>query len=111
MPLKLRKVGNCISPPRSYQKVVPLAIQEKVFCSWLDSINVILHDLRYYFLFQIREEAAIRELVTVAKETRTGGPAEGAHLHIVHLSDSSSSLDLIKVLFYMHVAPVGYNAL
>ncbi|XP_062161688.1 allantoinase [Alnus glutinosa] len=42
------------------------------------------------------EEAAIRELVTVAKETRTGGPAEGAHLHIVHLSDSSSSLDLIK---------------
>lgn len=45
----------------------------------------------------------------MTKETRTGGPAEGAHLHIVHLSDSSSSLDLIKVLFYMHVAPVGHN--
>ncbi|KAB1206383.1 Allantoinase [Morella rubra] len=42
------------------------------------------------------EEAAIKELVTVTKDTRIGGLAEGAHLHIVHLSDSSSSLDLIK---------------
>ncbi|KAH9796948.1 Allantoinase [Citrus sinensis] len=41
------------------------------------------------------EEAAIRELLTVAKDTRTDGPAEGAHLHIVHLSDASSSLDLL----------------
>lgn len=44
-----------------------------------------------------REQAAISELLTVAKDTRIGGPAEGAHLHIVHLSDASSSLDLIKV--------------
>ncbi|KAJ9690439.1 hypothetical protein PVL29_012869 [Vitis rotundifolia] len=42
------------------------------------------------------EEAAIRELLTVTKDTRAGGPAEGAHLHIVHLSDASSSLDLVK---------------
>ncbi|KAF8413896.1 hypothetical protein HHK36_001891 [Tetracentron sinense] len=42
------------------------------------------------------EEAAVRELLTVTKDTRTGGPAEGAHLHIVHLSDARSSLDLIK---------------
>ncbi|KAA8515270.1 hypothetical protein F0562_018500 [Nyssa sinensis] len=42
------------------------------------------------------EEAAIRELLTVTKDTRTGGHAEGAHLHIVHLSDARSSLDLIK---------------
>ncbi|EOY28276.1 Allantoinase, putative isoform 5 [Theobroma cacao] len=42
------------------------------------------------------EEAAIRELLTVTKDTRIGGPAEGAHLHVVHLSDASSSLDLIK---------------
>ncbi|KAK1420093.1 hypothetical protein QVD17_21420 [Tagetes erecta] len=42
------------------------------------------------------EEAAIRELLTVAKDTRIGGPAEGAHVHIVHLSDSRSSLELIK---------------
>jgi allantoinase len=42
------------------------------------------------------EEAAIRELLAVAKDTRIGGPAEGAHVHIVHLSDASSSLDLIK---------------
>ncbi|KAJ4703465.1 allantoinase [Melia azedarach] len=42
------------------------------------------------------EQAAISELLTVAKDTRIGGPAEGAHLHIVHLSDASSSLDLIK---------------
>ncbi|KAL6991049.1 allantoinase [Sarracenia purpurea var. burkii] len=42
------------------------------------------------------EEAAIAELLTVTNGTRIGGPAEGAHLHIVHLSDARSSLDLIK---------------
>ncbi|CAL5412219.1 unnamed protein product [Camellia sinensis] len=42
------------------------------------------------------EEAAIRELLTVTNSTRAGGPAEGTHLHIVHLSDARSSLDLIK---------------
>ncbi|TQD88352.1 hypothetical protein C1H46_026096 [Malus baccata] len=42
------------------------------------------------------EEAAIKDLLTLTKDTRIGGPAEGAHLHIVHLSDSRSSLDLIK---------------
>ncbi|KAH6773703.1 allantoinase [Perilla frutescens var. hirtella] len=42
------------------------------------------------------EEAAIRELLTVTKNTRAGGPAEGAHLHIVHLADARSSLELIK---------------
>jgi len=45
-----------------------------------------------------REEAAIRQLVGVSKDTGIGGPLEGAHVHIVHLSDSSASLDLIKVL-------------
>ncbi|THG04001.1 hypothetical protein TEA_007134 [Camellia sinensis var. sinensis] len=44
----------------------------------------------------IKEEAANRELLTVANDARAGGPAEGAHLHIVHLSDARSSLDLIK---------------
>ncbi|GMP27337.1 hypothetical protein CsSME_00003376 [Camellia sinensis var. sinensis] len=34
----------------------------------------------------------------IANDARAGGPAEGAHLHIVHLSDARSSLDLIKVL-------------
>ncbi|XAR66450.1 Allantoinase [Bertholletia excelsa] len=42
------------------------------------------------------EEAAIRELLTVSNCTSIGGPAEGAHLHIVHLSDARSSLELIK---------------
>ncbi|KAL9321222.1 hypothetical protein ACSQ67_013061 [Phaseolus vulgaris] len=42
------------------------------------------------------EEAAIKELVGVTKDTRIGGPLEGAHVHIAHLSDSSASLDLIK---------------
>lgn len=42
------------------------------------------------------EEAAIRELLTVTMDTRAGGPASGPHLHVVHLSDASSSLDLIK---------------
>ncbi|XP_014493755.1 probable allantoinase 1 isoform X3 [Vigna radiata var. radiata] len=42
------------------------------------------------------EEAAIRQLVGVSKDTGIGGSLEGAHIHIVHLSDSSASLDLIK---------------
>ncbi|KAI3892194.1 hypothetical protein MKW92_012007 [Papaver armeniacum] len=42
------------------------------------------------------EEAAIRELLTVTKDTRTGGPSEGSHVHIVHLSDTRASLDMIK---------------
>lgn len=42
------------------------------------------------------EEAAIKDLLTVTEDTRVGGPAEGAHLHVVHLSDSGASLDLIK---------------
>ncbi|XP_028789715.1 allantoinase isoform X1 [Neltuma alba] len=42
------------------------------------------------------EQAAIRELVGVTKYTGSGGPLEGAHVHIVHLSDSSASLDMIK---------------
>lgn len=42
------------------------------------------------------EEAAIRALQEAMQETKTGGLAEGAHLHIVHLSDARASLDLIK---------------
>ncbi|KAL1289214.1 hypothetical protein HN51_057823 [Arachis hypogaea] len=42
------------------------------------------------------EQAAIKELVGVTKDTIVGGPLEGAHVHIVHLSDSSLSLDMIK---------------
>ncbi|KAJ8761624.1 hypothetical protein K2173_004400 [Erythroxylum novogranatense] len=42
------------------------------------------------------EEAAISELLTVSKDTRTGASAEGAHLHIVHLSDAGSSLQLLR---------------
>ncbi|KAL0305755.1 UNVERIFIED_CONTAM: Allantoinase [Sesamum radiatum] len=42
------------------------------------------------------EEAAIKELLTVTKDTRPGGSSEGAHLHIVHLADARSSLQLIK---------------
>ncbi|PON36778.1 Allantoinase [Parasponia andersonii] len=59
------------------------------------------HDARSYLTYlktrpPAMEQAAIKELLTVTKDTRIGGSAEGAHLHIVHLSDSSSSLDLIK---------------
>lgn len=42
------------------------------------------------------EERAISDLQSAMQETRPGGLAEGAHLHIVHLSDSRTSLDLIK---------------
>ncbi|KAK7246522.1 hypothetical protein RIF29_41391 [Crotalaria pallida] len=42
------------------------------------------------------EQAAIKQLVEVTKDTIIDGPLEGAHVHVVHLSDSSASLDLIK---------------
>ncbi|URE15674.1 Amidohydrolase family [Musa troglodytarum] len=42
------------------------------------------------------EEAAIKDLLAVAQDTKPGGQAEGAHVHIVHLSDAKASLDLIK---------------
>ncbi|KAL0846373.1 hypothetical protein Bca101_019619 [Brassica carinata] len=42
------------------------------------------------------EEGAIRNLLSVTENTRIGGSAEGAHVHIVHLSDATSSLELIK---------------
>ncbi|XP_073000780.1 probable allantoinase isoform X4 [Typha latifolia] len=42
------------------------------------------------------EAAAIRELQAAMKETEIGGHAEGAHIHVVHLSDATTSLDLIK---------------
>uniref|UniRef100_A0A9I9CEZ8 Allantoinase n=1 Tax=Cucumis melo TaxID=3656 RepID=A0A9I9CEZ8_CUCME len=42
------------------------------------------------------EEAAVRELLKVTNNTRPGGPAEGAHIHVAHLSDSGSTLELIK---------------
>ncbi|KAE8733247.1 Allantoinase [Hibiscus syriacus] len=38
------------------------------------------------------EEAAIRELLTVTKDTSIGGRAEGAHLHVVHLSDATEEI-------------------
>lgn len=62
-----------------------------LFHQWLNFFTI------EYVNFKNREEAAIRELLTVTKDTRVGGSASGAHLHIVHLSDSTSSLDLIKV--------------
>ncbi|KAK8966580.1 hypothetical protein KSP40_PGU011923 [Platanthera guangdongensis] len=43
-----------------------------------------------------REEAAIRELQTSMEETKVGGRAEGAHVHIAHKSDAGISLDLLK---------------
>ncbi|KAH9329891.1 hypothetical protein KI387_001999, partial [Taxus chinensis] len=42
------------------------------------------------------EEEAVKEITRVAKDTLLDGPMDGAHIHIVHLSDSSASLDLIK---------------
>jgi len=44
-----------------------------------------------------RERTAVQQLTEVAKDTAVGGPAEGAHIHVVHLSDPEESLDLIKV--------------
>ncbi|VAH39002.1 unnamed protein product [Triticum turgidum subsp. durum] len=42
------------------------------------------------------EESAVRDLNRAMKDTEVGGRSEGAHLHIVHLSDSKTTLDLLK---------------
>ena len=43
------------------------------------------------------EESAIRDLQRAMKDTEAGGRSEGAHIHIVHLSDAKASLELMKV--------------
>eukprot|EP00252_Welwitschia_mirabilis_P019160 TRINITY_DN4370_c0_g1_i1.p1 TRINITY_DN4370_c0_g1~~TRINITY_DN4370_c0_g1_i1.p1 ORF type:complete len:430 (+),score=105.23 TRINITY_DN4370_c0_g1_i1:579-1868(+) len=42
------------------------------------------------------EVAAITELAALAKEAVNDGALEGSHIHIVHLSDAGTSLDLIN---------------
>ncbi|KAH7438834.1 hypothetical protein KP509_04G032900 [Ceratopteris richardii] len=42
------------------------------------------------------EREAVSKLVNLASDTIVGGSAEGAHIHIVHLSDSGETLNLIK---------------
>ncbi|EEE61915.1 probable allantoinase [Oryza sativa Japonica Group] len=42
------------------------------------------------------EEAAIKDLQRAMKDTEIGGRSEGAHIHIVHLSDAKTSLGLLK---------------
>lgn len=42
------------------------------------------------------EREAVRQLMKLAADTADGGVAEGGHIHIVHLSDSEDSLELIK---------------
>ncbi|KAG0613441.1 hypothetical protein M758_6G102600 [Ceratodon purpureus] len=42
------------------------------------------------------ERVAVKQLMEVAKDTKLGGPAYGAHIHVVHLSDPEDSLSLIK---------------
>jgi len=39
----------------------------------------------------------VRQLMEVAKDTKSGGIAEGAHVHVVHLSDAEDSLSHIMV--------------
>jgi len=48
-------------------------------------------------IFETREESAIRDLHRAMKDTESGGRSEGAHIHIVHLSDAKTSLELMKV--------------
>ncbi|XP_024397516.1 allantoinase isoform X2 [Physcomitrium patens] len=42
------------------------------------------------------ETEAVRQLMEVAKDTRSGGVADGAHVHVVHLSDATNTLSIIK---------------
>jgi allantoinase len=50
-----------------------------------------------------RERTAVQQLMEVAKDTKSGGPAEGAHVHVVHLSDAEETLLLIKVYLLSHL--------
>lgn len=50
-----------------------------------------------------RERTAVQQLMEVAKDTKSGGPAEGAHVHVVHLSDAEETLSLIKVYLLSHL--------
>ncbi|KAM0950121.1 putative allantoinase [Dioscorea sansibarensis] len=64
-------------------------------------LNDAISDVRSYATYlktrpAAWEEAAIRDLQSAMQETRVGGRAEGAHLHVVHLSDARASLELIK---------------
>lgn len=65
-----------------------------------DAITIVSDPRSYTTYLKTRpaswEENAIRELQTAMEETKVGGPAEGAHIHIAHLSDAGISLDLIK---------------
>ncbi|CAL2273749.1 unnamed protein product [Prunus armeniaca] len=68
------------------------------------SLNVFLHENCFPYASKPGKWlAAIRDLLPLTKDTTVGAPAEGAHLHSVHLSDSSSSLDLINEGFYTYV--------
>ncbi|KAL3683365.1 hypothetical protein R1sor_001387 [Riccia sorocarpa] len=42
------------------------------------------------------EQEAVRQLMEVAKDTVPGGPAEGARIHIVHVSDAGATLQSIQ---------------
>ncbi|KAL2612262.1 hypothetical protein R1flu_023954 [Riccia fluitans] len=42
------------------------------------------------------EQEAVRQLMEVAKDTARGGPAEGARIHVVHVSDAGGALQYIK---------------
>lgn len=80
----------------------PLLVHAEVQQEFADSAKDSDSDVRLYSTYlktrpPSMEEAAIRDLLTVSEDTRTGGPAEGAHLHVVHLSDAGSSLALLKV--------------
>ncbi|MCO5571707.1 hypothetical protein L7F22_025454 [Adiantum nelumboides] len=67
----------------------------------LDNIDFSLEQRKKYSTYLTTrpstwEREAVKELVNVARDTAIGGSAEGAHIHIVHLSDSGESIELIK---------------
>lgn len=78
--------------------LVHAEVQEEVADKSVDDDRIDAHLYSTYLETRppSMEEAAIKNLLTISENTRAGGPAEGAHLHIVHLSDAQSSLDLLK---------------
>jgi hypothetical protein len=67
----------------------------QVYCS--ESVNYRDSVIKFVRSLIPREESAIRDLKRAMKDTEVGGRSEGAHLHIVHLSDAQTTLELLKV--------------
>ncbi|CAM6107609.1 unnamed protein product [Calypogeia fissa] len=80
----------------------PILVHGEVELPLDDGIDDLTLDARREYSTYLRtrppsgEAEAVRQLVEVAEDTAPRGPAEGAHIHLVHLSDAGKTLSLVK---------------